>query len=291
MRLKQCGASLLALIALSLSAHATFTSDDASTRAHLDPAQRLAIAQEAQRSYDAGMAVVRTDPQEAHSHFAQAASGFQRVVDSGVANGDLYYNLGNALVQSGEVGRGIGAYLNANALLPSDERISSNLAHARSLVAGARTGEPQTGLLDRASGSWKWLSLSTRSWGAAIAWLLVWLVVAAGVTTKWTTRVPWRLSITAAAAVCAALALTVGVDQLRHELAPPGVLIADQVAVRKGNGDGFALAFTEPLGQGMEFTLVEERPGWYLIQLASGQSGWVKSSDAVVAGRTGTTVQ
>jgi uncharacterized protein YgiM (DUF1202 family) len=34
-------------------------------------------------------------------------------------------------------------------------------------------------------------------------------------------------------------------------------------------------SFQEPLHDGTEFTLVEERSGWYLIRLRDGSSGWI----------------
>jgi len=59
--------------------------------------------------------------------------------------------------------------------------------------------------------------------------------------------------------------------------------MADGVVVRKGNGDGFEPAFTQPLSQGVEFRVLEERPGWIQIRLPDGKSGWIKALQASTA--------
>lgn len=244
----------------------------------------LVIATEAQSKYDEAAALVVNDPEHARELFRESAAKFQRIVDSGISNGELFFNLGNALVQSNDLGRAIGAYLEALRLLPGDARIAANLSHARSLVAEGASPTVQSEPLDRVASLWKWVAFPTRVWAAFFAWTFVWGIVVAGILCGWSVRVPWRPLLITASAICLGISLTVGVDALRREINPPGVLVNDQVVVRKGNGEGFAPAFTEPLARGSEFTMIEMRPGWYRIRLTDGQSGWVKTSDAQVAG-------
>ena len=90
--------------------------------------------QAAQTAYDQGVESARTDPAAAQKYFAQAANGFDKVVKSGVTNGKLLYNLGNAQVQAKQIGSGIGSYLQAQRIMPGDSQLQSNLAHARTLV-------------------------------------------------------------------------------------------------------------------------------------------------------------
>ncbi|MEY4787494.1 MAG: hypothetical protein RL692_1388, partial [Planctomycetota bacterium] len=244
----------------------------------------LVIATEAQSKYDEAAALVVNDPEHARELFRESAAKFQRIVDSGISNGELFFNLGNALVQSDDLGRAIGAYLEAQRLLPGDARIESNLAHARSLVATSATSTAGNEPLDRVAAIWKVVGFPTRVWAAFISWTLVWSIIVAGILCGWTTRVPWRPMLMSVSAICIGFSLTVGVDALRQQINPLGVLVNDQVVVRKGNGEGFAPAFTEPLTRGTEFTMIEMRPGWYRIRLTDGQSGWVKTADAQVAG-------
>ena len=103
--------------------------------------------------------------------------------------------------------------------------------------------------------------------------------------TGWRWRIPWRTTIATLGVASLLAASTIGLDALRGWINPRGVLIVDNVVVRKGNGDGFAPAFTAPLPSGAEFALVEQRPGWYCIRIGDGQTGWVRACDAMIAGR------
>lgn len=251
----------------------------------LDASQRLELAYEAQRLFDEAAALETRNEVAARAGFAEAAAIYRRIADSGVSNGELMLNLGNSLMKSGEPGRAVAAYLDAERLLPGDVRVQDALAHARATNA-TRLG-PITGVgpLDRVASSWRAVPLPARAWTAIAAWLALWAVVAAGIVTGWRRGIPWRSAVAAAALACALPAATVGVDVLRTSLDRPGVVISDAVVLRKGNGEGFAPAVAESLPSGAEFTMLEERPGWLRIRLPDGQSGWIRQSDALVCGR------
>lgn len=252
----------------------------------LDEQTRLEIATLAQQKFDKGMSTVATDPEQAEHLFLESASGYQQLVDLGIQNGELFFNLGNARVQSGENGHGIGSLLDAQRLLPGDPRVLANLAHARSLVSSAGSPSAVARPLDRIAASWSgspWTSHGNRLGCGIILWAVLWLTLAAGIATGWSRRIRWRGLIGAVAALVFVVSATLAIDFARARMDPLGVVVRDGVIARKGNGDGFAAAFTDPLKQGVEFALVEARPGWYRIELADGQSGWVKVSDAHVA--------
>jgi uncharacterized protein YgiM (DUF1202 family) len=61
-----------------------------------------------------------------------------------------------------------------------------------------------------------------------------------------------------------------------------GVLIRDEVVVRKGNAESFSPQFEQPVNQGLEFRVLEERPDWIHIELNNGESGWIRRSDAEI---------
>ena len=77
-------------------------------------------------------------------------------------------------------------------------------------------------------------------------------------------------------------ALSAAYDWYRYDHLVHGVIVHDEVIARKGNAASYQPAFTEPLAEGTEFRLVEDRGDWYLIRLAGGQEGWVEK-EAVVA--------
>jgi uncharacterized protein YgiM (DUF1202 family) len=59
-----------------------------------------------------------------------------------------------------------------------------------------------------------------------------------------------------------------------------GVVTVKEVIARRGAGEIYESSFQEPLHDGTEFKLLDEREGWYLIQLPGGDTGWIPVSSA-----------
>ena len=265
--------TLLLALALALAAIGAARADDAAD---------LAAAQGA---YDRAAELQRTDPAASRVQFEAAAKGFQALVDRGLVNGPLLYNLGNAQMQLGQTGAAIGSYLRAQRLMPGDGRLQANLAHARTQVKD-RFDRGSGLLLEDVAGWWHLLSQPTRLTLAAVAWIAAWGLACARllrpmapiVRARWTSTAAWALGLSGAV-----LLATVVVDVSAPAWRPVGVTVSDGVVVRKGNGEGFEPAFTEPLSQGVEFRVLEERPGWIQIRLPDGKSGWIRSLQASTA--------
>jgi tetratricopeptide (TPR) repeat protein len=66
--------------------------------------------------------------------YESAIKGYRQLIDSGLTNGHLYYNLGNAYFRAGQLGRAILNYERAKQLIPRDPDLSFNLRQARDEV-------------------------------------------------------------------------------------------------------------------------------------------------------------
>lgn len=239
--------------------------------------QQVVVLNEAQRAFDEGAALRQSNPTRAATSFNQAAAKFQLLVDSGLKNGKLYYNLGNAYLESGQVAQSILNYRRAQELIPDDARLVANLRYARSL---RRNQIPESGEQALLHTLFFWhyrTSLRGRFWLGLAAYLLLWGLL---IIRVFRPRLHWRYAIIPVLIICAALTASVGVSLADHASRHAGVIVADNVVVRKGNGEGFEPQFQQELHEGVEFDLLEKRADWLFIALPDGKTGWIRSRDA-----------
>jgi hypothetical protein len=271
---RTAAAAVLALAAAFAppSASAADTASDAS-----------ADAVAAQAAYDRGIQLRTSDPATGMAAFRESALRWQAVLDHGADNGPLHYNLGNAQLQAGDVGRAIVSYLRAERHMPGDADLAHNLAQARRKVEHSFERSGGTLLVDSVARWWHLIPLGTRFAAAWIGWAAFWALVAWRIAAPATLgtdgrRIAWRTVTAAALAAWVACGGSILADRALAAARPAAVLVESGVTLRKGNGDGFEAAFAESLGPGVECTVLSERPGWVQLQLPDGRSGWVKDS-------------
>ncbi|MBX3354828.1 MAG: tetratricopeptide repeat protein [Phycisphaeraceae bacterium] len=276
---------IAALVALMLTALVT-----PAARASSDPAasgDALATLRAAEEAYDDGMQLLRSDPAEARRRFTESATLYAAVRDSGADNAALHFNLGNALLQANQLGPAIASYLRAERASPGDSRVQRNLAHARGQVTDRFERAGTTTILENVASWWHVLSTSQRLAIAAGAWALLWTLILIRMVRPRLfisegSAMAFRIGGGTLAAVALTLGVTVAADLALERLRPRGVIVENGVVVRKGNGDGFDPQFQESLGEGVEFRVVDRRPGWLQIELSNGRGGWIRESEAEV---------
>lgn len=261
------GVLIIALLSIGLWASPAQAAD-------LTPQQQRDVLTEAQQAYDRGIAMLRGNPSEARSSFQAAAQKFQLVADNGLANGLLFYNLANAQLQAGDVGRAILNYRRAQRLIPGDPRVQSNLDFARTLCKTPIAASGQRALT---SALLRWhdhTATRTRFIVFITAWLLFWCALLLRILRP---SGIWTMIATVTCVIWIALGISVAMDVTGWGHRPAGVVLADNVTVRKGNGTGFEPQFAQSLGPGVEFDVLERRGDWLNIQLPNGSSGWIEA--------------
>jgi hypothetical protein len=178
----------------------------------------------------------------------------------------VYFNLGNARFKSGEVGRAIASYRQAEALAPRDPDVRANLQFVRGQIQGP-TQPP-----DRIR---RWLrSLTLNEW-TLFASVAVWL---------WLLLLAWRQWQPALKRALRGLVLTTGAATLIVGLClgmrlfldsvPTVVVISHDAAVRTGPLEDSRTAFT--VHDGAELSVLDQKDDWLQVNAGGQWLGWLK---------------
>ena len=212
------------------------------------------------------------------SAFAEAASRYQALVDAGVDDGRVYYNLGGAYYKLGDLGRAILNFRRAQRLLPRDEDVVANLKLARAQTVDRIRIEDEGAIVNLMRRIVGWSTVNELSLAAVYLWI--------GLAGLGIVAIVWREKrrllgfIGTGIAVCIVILLfSVGIRLLDERRQPPGVVVAEEVAVRSGPGEDYLTEFD--LHSGTEVRVVDLRAGWTRIILPGDLQGWAPS-DAII---------
>jgi tetratricopeptide (TPR) repeat protein len=202
--------------------------------------------------------------------FAEAAALFSKVAASGIHNGKLYYNLGNAYLKAGQLGEAMLWYERADRLIHGDPDLRFNLAYARSLLRDKSEG--QRSPIERIVFFWRyWLSQASVQWTAIGLNLIFWLLLALRLFFK------QRISKLAAGAVLAlslVFVATAGYNGWASKHVLDGVILPREVSVRSGLTDASTELFRLHAGS---LVRIQNQIGDYLqIRYSAGKIGWLK---------------
>jgi hypothetical protein len=221
---------------------------------------------------------VTGDRNRAKELYSQAILLYEKIVDQGICNAKLYYNLGNAYFLNDDLGHAILNYRRAEQLDASDADLHNNLAFARSQRLDKVRVETSKRVMETLF-FWHYdLSVKTRFWLAGVFFALLCMT---GVLRVWLSR---PAGTTAAAALLGVFfvcfAASVAVETKNRAGTTYGVITASEIVARQGDGPNYAPSFKDPLHAGTEFTLVERRPGWFHIRLLDNSDAWIPDGAA-----------
>jgi len=259
----------LTLLCLTATAGAALSKQDAYSL--------LAQANQSFREANA----MSNDPNQVQRLYERAILNYEKIISDGqIQNSKLFYNLANAYFLKEDLGRAILNYRRAERLDKADTNIQKNLAFARS----RRIDKVDVRAEDRVFETlffWHY-DFSTRT-RLLIACLCFGIVSISLTVMLWRGKAaPWIIS----ASVCGLLTIcfltSIILETSNQSKAAYGVITADEVVARQGDGPNYPESFKEPLHTGTEFNLLERRPGWFQIQLSDGSSGWIPDNSAEI---------
>ncbi|MBE7462217.1 MAG: tetratricopeptide repeat protein [Planctomycetes bacterium] len=222
------------------------------------------------------------DAARSPDEFRAAARLFEAVLDGGIENGAVLYNLGNAHFRAGDYGRAIAAYRRALRLRPRDPYLRANLQAALEAAPGGRA-EADPPWWKRVFFWHATLAQQERLFVAAGAWSLLFLLALvrlwrAGGSERTAGALRGALAFALLVALLASVSAVLG-D--RDEYARPRGVVLAETPARKGNGESYEPAFDQPLKQGAEFEVLDRRGGWVHLRLPEAGEGWLPESSVV----------
>jgi tetratricopeptide (TPR) repeat protein len=234
-----------------------------------------------------GRAVNSEQPEEARALYERALDRFLAVLrEGGVRNARLLYNIGNTYFLLGDLGRAVLYLRRAELLDPTDRNLRHNLAFVRSQRAD-RLAPDQVSAVARTALFWHYLlpePLKLHLFAGAFAAACL---LGAGVLLGAPVRRRSRWLPAAAGGLALLLLGSLIAGESRRRSLRDGVILAEEVVARKGDGTAYQSSFVDPLHAGTEFRLLESRAGWYRIRLSDGRTAWIPASAAELVRPTG----
>ncbi|MYF91874.1 MAG: tetratricopeptide repeat protein [Gemmatimonadetes bacterium] len=207
--------------------------------------------------------------------FAAARRSYLAVVEAGVQDARLYYNLGNACFKSGKLGEAILWYERARRLLPHDEDIEANLRFAN-LVKKDRDPQTEDGigaLVAALVAAYFWPTFNQLSLLFAAAFFAVFVLGVRWLFAQTRPSALWLGGFLLCAGLSVGSALWLGM-RLRHQAQTSEAIVTIAEAHARSGPD---LEQTEVFvaHEGTKVRLVRQEGGWMLVRLANGLGGWM----------------
>ena len=211
-------------------------------------------------------------------NYPSAEELYRRILNSGVENGTLYYNLGNACFKQKHLGEAIFYWEKALQILPTDRDIQENLELANLMLVD-RMEAPQPPLpiqfLFRISGA---LTIAQDYRLVIVIFILLNILFFIYLRIKGP-RTAYRvfLGSIALGILFLIFACSLSWKIYNREYRKEGIVIEQKVDVRSGPGSENITVFT--IHEGIKVRIHESNNGWQQISLPNGWSGWMPQKD------------
>ncbi len=223
------------------------------------------------------------NPAKAHELYKKALLRYERLVNEGVRNGKLFYNIGNTYYRLDDIGRAILNYRRAELFIPADpdfkESLDFVLTKRRDTIE-----EKQKKQVLKTLFFWHYdIPARVKLWLFAILYSAGFIagtykLIKYRSLSGWWIGAPLFFSLLLGGSVL--------IERKAKAESRMGVLVDYEVTARKGDGDSYQPSFEAPLHAGTEFRLIEDRGQWFHVELGDGRRCWIKarSGELVIDG-------
>jgi tetratricopeptide (TPR) repeat protein len=208
--------------------------------------------------------------------YRQAVELYRGLLEQGHDGGRLHFNLGNAFLRNGELGRAIASYLRGRSRLPRDQDLRANLEFARQSARDAIAPPAPTPLVATLF-FWHFAcSRAELTWLVAVLNLALWSALALHL---WRPQLPGSKG--AATVLLVLLVATGGSLAMRHLRPAQTVVVVPQEVSAHAAPDTESVTRFK-LHAGSELELRGRRDGWLRIALPDGEQAWIQAEWAEI---------
>lgn len=198
---------------------------------------------------------------------------YEAIVQDGIRDFRVYFNLGNAYYQSGDLGRALLNYRRAQEIWPRDNDVGNNLAQVR--MERLDLISDDTGFSESLAALTTGIfNLSELSVIVFFAWLVWFAGLAVCILrTEWWDRMRIPFLVSGVALMLGLVLFGGRLDtSLRH---PIGIIIDEVIQVRSGPGESYLELYQ--LHAAAEVYVWAIKNDWVQFALADGRLGWIPS--------------
>ncbi len=203
---------------------------------------------------------------------ADAIKSYEEIIENGIRDSAVYYNLGNAYYKNNQLGKAVLSYKRALRLSSNDTDIRNNLEYVLSFIKEEEVKSPFQKLLDKL---FNIISLNALTLFVHYTYILFFIMLAVYLFMK---RKPlfW---INISLGIILLLSGTWLYGRIySQEIIKKAIVIVIQGQVRNGPGEDYSVAFTVP--EGKELIIIEKRNVWYEIGVKEkGIKGWIRREE------------
>ncbi|MCD6161872.1 MAG: tetratricopeptide repeat protein [candidate division Zixibacteria bacterium] len=209
------------------------------------------------------------------NNFKEALDGYLLLLEHGNRSPSVYYNLGSAYFKNNQVGMAIAAYRLCLKLDPSFTKAQENLEYVRRYTVDKVEKPPKGFLLNLWSGMAGIFSAEEYFVFTIIIYWILSLIITLmilGIGKK--EFLSYLLILLVVVFILSGVQTHFVINETINT--KWGVLTAASAELREGPGEDFEKIFTGH--EGLEFKILSQRQGYYLVELANGLNGWIKGA-------------
>jgi tetratricopeptide (TPR) repeat protein len=193
--------------------------------------------------------------------FSEAVAAYENILYSGQKSAALYYNLGNAYFKSGQIGKAIAVFREAEKMTPRDPDIRANLQFARNQIQGP-TLNPNR--FQHILGK---LTLNEWTLFATAALWLCFVILAFR---------EWRPSLKRP--------LRLYVSWSENRSTRTAIVVGHDVPARRGPLEESSTSFT--VHDGAELRILDQNNDWLQVTTDPSRIGWLRRDQVLVSPHT-----